>query len=370
MRISYSALETFKNCPLKYKFQQIDRIKEPKSKEAVFGTLMHSTLNFVHAPALILPTLEQALDYFSKNWNSEIYQDEMEERSAFSQGISMVQNYYKKNRPADFTIVDLESRFQIELGDHILSGIIDRIDKTEDGYEIIDYKTTKKMPSQEKVDGDLQLSVYLNAFLSRYPKEIKNLDKIDVSLYYLKHGVKLSSKRTKEQLEESKKLFLNTISEIEKGEFPANVNPLCDWCGYQKNCPAWRHKFREERKIDSDEINEAIEKYIDLKNEITANKLRMMQSQEKIVRYMKQEGVERVFCDKGIIAEIIRKTYKYDEVLLKDVLSPIGKWEDVLKVDGVALKGIMGVLSPSARKQVEEAKVLSKESKSLTVKKK
>src|SRR6266567_1521697 len=157
MRLSYSALETFNNCSLKYKFQNIDKIKEPKSKEAVFGTLIHATLKFIHAPSLIQPKLEEVLDFFSKNWNSDVFENELEERNAFSQGVAMIQQYYKTNDPADYTIVDLESRFAVEItnpktgGSHIVSGIIDRIDKTEDGYEIIDYKTTKKMPSQEKV---------------------------------------------------------------------------------------------------------------------------------------------------------------------------------------------------------------------------
>lgn len=370
MRISYSALNTFQTCPLKYKYSNIDKIKEPKSKEAVFGTLVHSTLNFIHSPSLVPPNIEQALDYFSKNWNSEIFEDEMEERAAFSLGVSMIQNYYKKNNPGDFNIVDLESRFQIEIESHIVSGIIDRIDKTEDGFEIIDYKTTKKMPSQEKVDNDLQLSVYLNAFLARYPKEIANLDKITVSLYYLKHGVKLSSQRTKEQLDNTKKLFLEVIQEIEKSNFPPSVNPLCDWCGFQKICPAWRHKFKEERKIDSAEVNEAIDEYIDIKNELSQKKLKMSKLQEKIETYMEQEGVERVFSEKGIIAQSLRKTYKYDEKMIRDILEPLQKWEDVLKIDGIALKNVMVSLSPSARKDIEAAKVLDKESKSLTVKKK
>ena len=165
MRISYSALDTYQNCSLKYKFQNIDKIKEPKSKEAVFGTLMHSTLKFIHSPSLLPPKPEEALDFFSRNWNADVFENELEERSAFSQGVAMIQDYYKKNNIADFNIVDLESRFAIEIRDnktdpvkssandhgarHIASGIIDRIDKTEDGYEIIDYKTTKKMPSQE-----------------------------------------------------------------------------------------------------------------------------------------------------------------------------------------------------------------------------
>lgn len=370
MRISYSALDTYQNCSLKYKFQNIDKIKEPKSKEAVFGTLIHGTLKFYHSPSLLPPTLEDALDYFSRNWNSDVFEDEMEDRAAFSQGISMISDYCKKNNPADFNIVDLESRFAIPIETHTISGIIDRIDKTGDSYEIIDYKTTKKMPSQEKVDNDLQLSVYLNAFLERYPKETANMDKITVSLYYLKHGVKLSSTRTREQLERAKSLFLDVISHIEAGEFSPNVTPLCDWCGYQKICPMWRHKFKEQRKIDTAEINEAIEKYISLKAELASKKVEMAAAQGIIADYMQQEGVDRVFGESGVIAQTLRATYKYDEAQLRAILEPLDKWENVLKVDGVALKNIMPLLSPAARKDVENARVLDKESKSLTVKKK
>jgi len=262
MRISYSALDTYQSCPLKYKFQEIDHIKVPKSKEAVFGSTIHSTMKFIHAPGILSPTLDQAMEHFGNSWNPAVFYSEMEERAAFTQGIKMIQEYYQKNNPASFNIIDLETRFQIEIGTdkdtHIVSGIIDRIDKTKDGYEIIDYKTTKKMPSQEKVDNDLQLSVYLNAFLSRYPKEIENLDRIKVSLYYLKHGVKLSSIRTLEHLEQSKQLFLDTIKIIESGKFEPVVSPLCDWCGYQNRCPMWKHKFKELRKVDTEEVEKAI----------------------------------------------------------------------------------------------------------------
>ena len=377
MRLSYSALDTFQNCSLKYKYQNIDKIKEPKSKEAVFGTLVHGTLKFIHTPSLLPPKLEDALDYFSKNWNSDVFEDELEERNAFSMGVAMIQEYYKKNNINDFNIVDLESRFAVEIKDpkngtdHVVSGIIDRIDKTEDGYEIIDYKTTKKMPSQDKVDNDLQLSVYLNAFLARYPKEADKLDKVTVSLYYLKHGVKLSSTRTLEQLNAAKQLFLDVIAEIEKGDFQPNVTPLCDWCGFQKICPMWKHKFKEEdHKIETDEINTAIGDYINLKAAITSTKTQLAQLQEKIAKYMEQEGVERVFSEDGIIAQTLRKTYKYDEKQLKEILEPLDKWEQVLKVDGIALKNIMSVLSPGIRQDVERTRVLDKESKSLTVKKK
>lgn len=374
MRLSYSGIDTYRTCPLKYKYQNIDRIKEPKTKEQVFGTLLHSVMHHIHSPALVAPTLEDAVNFFAKNWSGDLFESELEERAAFSQGVKIIQDYYAKNDPNDFTIVDLESRFAIEVGDeetggHVIAGVIDRIDKTPDGYEIIDYKTGKKMPSQEKVDSDLQLSIYLRAFLARYPKEAANLEKITVSLYYLKHGAKLSSTRTHGQLDELDLQVKGIIADIEAERFDPTLSPLCDWCGYQKICPLWKHKFAEERKMDTEEARATIDEFISTRDDIASAKKKLAGLQEKIVLYMEEEGVERLFGGRGVIGKSVRRTYKYDEARLRDILSPLGKLDDVLRVDGTALRKIMGEISLSARKAIEETREIDRESVSLTVKK-
>ncbi len=374
MRISYSSLEEYKNCPLKYKFKHIDRVPEPKSKDAQFGTLIHSTLHFVHTPSIVPPTLEQAINYFVSNWKPEVYEDEIEERSAFTQGVQIIQRYYENTDIAGTNIVDLESRFSIEIGSeetgkHTVSGVIDRIDKTKDGYEIIDYKTARKMPSQDKVDNDIQLSIYLKAFLERYPKEKENLENITVSLYYVKHGVKLSSQRTLADLERLEEQFLRVIQAIENVQFEPILSPLCDWCGYKKICPLWKHQYKEERKLDSEEAREMIDSYITLKKKITAEKQALTKLQEAILGYMEDESVDRVFGSDGIIGKSLRKTYKYDEQRLRDILEPLDKWEDVLKIDGVALRNILATLPSRIKEEVEDTKKLDKQSTSLSVKK-
>lgn len=374
MRISYSSLETYRTCPLKYKFKHIDRIPEPKSKEAVFGTLIHGTLKFIHTPAIVPPSVEAAIDYFAKGWNQEVFEDEMEERAAFTQGVQMIQKYYEENRIEDANIIDLESRFSLEIGNeergiHTVSGIIDRIDKTKDGYEIIDYKTTRKMPSQEKVDQDIQLSIYLRAFLDRYPKERERIDKVTVSLYYLKHGVKLSSKRTLADLEALENRFLDVIDAIESEAFDPILSPLCDWCGYKKICPIWKHQYKETRVVESKEAEEAIEEFVTLRKQMSAEKQRLAKLQTLILEYMEQEGVERVFGEAGILAKSLRSTYKYDPEKLRTILEPLDKWEAVLKVDGIALRNILATLPAAAKEGVGEAKVLDKQSTSLSVKK-
>jgi putative RecB family exonuclease len=374
MRISYSSLEAYKNCPLKYKFKHIDRVPEPKSKEAQFGTLIHSVLNYVHTPTLVPPTLDAAINYFVKGWKPEVYEDEFEERAAFTQGIQMIQKYYEQNDIVSVNIVDLESRFAIEIGNeesgkHVVSGIIDRIDKTKDGYEIIDYKTARKMPSQDKVDNDIQLSIYLRAFLERYPKEKEHLDTITVSLYYVKHGVKLSSKRTLADLEKLEARFLDVIRAIENAEFEPILSPLCDWCGYKKICPLWKHQYKETHKIDSTEAEEIIGNYLEIKKRMTAERSELTKLQAQILEYMEAEGVDRVFGTDGIIAKSLRTTYKYDEQKLRDILEPVDKWEDVLKIDGVALRNVLATLPSSVRDEALKAKEVDKKSISLSVKK-
>ena len=55
---------------------------------------------------------------------------------------------------------------------------------------------------------------------------------------------------------------------------------------------------------------------------MTITKERLGKLQETISRYMEQEGVERVFGESGIIAQTLRRTYKYDDKKLREILEP------------------------------------------------
>ena len=67
MRLSYSSFDSYKNCPLKYKFQAIDKLKEPKKAMQMFGTLLHSVMEYIHKPGFFHPTVEQALELLPQN---------------------------------------------------------------------------------------------------------------------------------------------------------------------------------------------------------------------------------------------------------------------------------------------------------------
>ncbi len=371
MRLSYSALNDYTNCALKYKFRNIDKIKEPKSKEAVFGTLIHSALQFAHSNPLVPPTLEETLDFFTRGWNADLWENPDEERAAFTHGITMLQRYYADNDIAAANVVALESRFQFDVGPednrHTISGIIDRIDRTENGYEIIDYKTGKTLPSQAQVDSDLQLTIYARAFLERYPAERDNLKNVTVSLYFLKHGTKLSSTRTLEDFAQMEEQVLRAVADINAGKFEPTVTPLCAWCGFQRLCPMQKHKFKDEQ-WDDDDVRTAVDELMELKKKMSADRKKVAQLQEQIKRFMDDHALGRVFGDSGAVAALSeRATHTYDAAAVRAILEPLGKWDTVANVNATALKKVMDDLSPQEQMAIEAART-TKTSQTLSLK--
>lgn len=374
MNTSYSALNTFKTCPLKYKFGVVDKIKKPKSPEAVFGTLVHSTMKYIHSGDFVFPSQKEALNFFSSNWNSDVFDDEIKERGAFAQGIRMIQKYYEKNDPEKSNIVAVETRFSIALEDengekHLVAGFIDRIDKTENGFEIIDYKTSRKMPSQQSIEGNLQLLIYLLAFCDRYPKEKNNLEKISLTLYFLGHGTKLTTTKDQEALEQGKKQIIETIHEIEKSDFPAVVTPLCDWCEFQKICPMWKHKFKEKNSATDEEKEKMIKEYLNAQENAKKERSKAAKLQERIIEIMENENVKRLFGAGKIISMVKRETFAYDEKKLRPILEKEGLWDSVVKLNQAQLKKAVESLPFSAKERVEKTRTLKKESFALSVKK-
>lgn len=376
MRTSYSALDTYKQCPQKYKFQEIDRIRAPKNKEAVFGTLVHDALKFMFGRSPLYPTLDQVLEYYRANFDvkSNIWSGEAELAAYRDEGLRMLKNFYARNAPWNFAVIDIESKFEVLIRDdqrgktHVLAGKIDRIDKLDDGrYEIIDYKTSRRLPPQEKVDNDLQLSLYSLGLQKKWPT--LSPEQIKLSLYFVRHGEKLSTKRTAEEIRAVTEDVMTTIDEIEQtratGErFEPKPSILCDWCPYKPMCPAWKHLYSKSQmanRLVHDDIGKVVKEYFELTKTKGAAEERMIELKQKIREYMEQEGFDRVFGEDGVIARSIQKRFSYDFAKVREILEPIGKWQEILAADEGKLKLVLKNIPPDIREKIEEARILTKE---------
>jgi len=387
MRISYSGLDTFSTCPAQYKFQYIDRIKVYRSKEAIFGTLIHDCLKMFHEPSEPTPLLEDdLLKYFTDRWDNSVYQDKQEEAFAFHQGIDLLKKYYLQNQGVEFNIVNLETLFEAPILEepssdnasagkkefHQITGRIDRIDKLDDGtFEVIDYKTTKKMPSQADVDKNFQLSVYYLGITNRWPSLQKENRSVKLSLYYLRHGEKLSAFLDSQRVKETKEKILNLINQIKQSNFEPRLNPLCNWCQYQAHCSLFKHKFIEQESpsLDEQQIKEVIKEYFEIKEKQSQHAKRIAQLKEILNQYCDKNDLDRVFGEQGYITRLSQKRFTYDFNKVKEILEPINKWNQILTIDKTKFKKVIDSLPYGIKKQIDQAKRLEREFKVILSKK-
>lgn len=354
MRISYSSLELYENCPKRFEFQEIQKIKVPKSKEQFFGTKIHDALKFFHNPAPLLPTIEELKNFFINSWQPENieWKSQEEKNVCREEGLKILEQYYLKNSQQKYNIVDLETFMEAPIENHILTGKIDRIDKLSDGeFEIIDYKTNRKMPSQEKVAQNLQLAVYAMGFLARWPN-FKD-KKIKLSLYFLRHNEKISTEKNNDLLEETKRKILKIIALIEKKYFPPLPGALCDWCGYRKICPMWKNLYEDKKIPSEEELKVLIKEYFELKDVSDETDRCLAHIKKSINDYCESRGVERVFGDEGYISRAIQVRANYDFEKIREILEPLGYWQKILAVDKKKFDVLLKKIEPILAQKIE-----------------
>jgi putative RecB family exonuclease len=251
---SHSRLETFEQCKLKYKFRYLDKIeKKEQGVEAFVGSRVHEALEKLHADLASGPPvpLKELLNWYRAQWEANwgphvrIVRRGTTAREYLHYGARCIRNYYEQNRPFDQSeTLDLEQLFVFGLdaeGRYQIRGYADRIARRADGtYEIHDYKTSRRAPTQAGADSDRQLSFYQMGLAAQRPEATR----VELVWHYLGPGVTLRSRRTPAQLVQLRTTTARLIDHIEQQrEFPPQRSPLCDWCEYKPECPAWQPEW-------------------------------------------------------------------------------------------------------------------------------
>jgi DNA helicase-2/ATP-dependent DNA helicase PcrA len=240
--LSYSQIETFDTCPLQYRYRYIQRIPVTPSGALSFGDAIHKTLFAFYKAAKEgkNPTKKDLLKILEENWSSVGYASKAHEMKMKKQGEEILANFYEKAYDPKHLPKDLEQMFTIKISPNFkIGGKIDRVDELPDGkLEIIDYKTGK-VPSEEKIDKNLQMTIYA---LAAQDEGIygRNPEEVILSFYFLDTQEKISLQRTRQQLEEAKKVLLSKKKEIESSDFSPKPSNLCDFCEFRLLCEAWQ----------------------------------------------------------------------------------------------------------------------------------
>ncbi|TMK86401.1 MAG: PD-(D/E)XK nuclease family protein [Actinobacteria bacterium] len=357
MRLSYSSISTYETCPAKYRFQYEDKLPRSGSPALSFGDTLHRTLYRFHdRPVPVAPSLEELHEMLQLEWASEGYRDPSEELLYLDHARQILAEYHRANADSFRIPAALEYRFSVEVEGVQLTGMIDRMDRIPGGgYEIVDYKTNRRLPPRAVVDQDLQLSLYYLA-----AREIWGIEPERLTLYFLLPGERMSTVRTTADADRLRRRIAVVAERIAAGKFEARQNPLCDWCDFQPVCPLFRHKYEREQGDPAPRMTEMVDEWIALKREDWERYRRLEDLRALINAFCEEHGYRRLYGSDG--SAVDRRPMHVtapDEARIRRTLEPLGLWEQVISVDPKKLTSL--IEGRSLPPDVEDALLASRE---------
>lgn len=232
--LSASDIDTYRTCPLKYKFARVFRIPQEPTLHQRFGILMHQVLERFHAGETTSRSLPELLGLLEAGWRRGGFGFSEQEKQLRGKAEQSLIRYHERFQGSDAEPVWFEKSFSFRLGAHTLRGRVDRVDRLSDGaYELIDYKTGRPKKAADLRE-DVQLALYSVA-----AERAWQLDAAHQAYYYLLDDTKIAVDRSEEDREWIQDTVLTVAEGIQgQGFEPTPSYAACSICDYRIACPA------------------------------------------------------------------------------------------------------------------------------------
>ena len=240
LRLSFTRVDTFEQCPRRFRYQYVDGLPQVPAPQLSFGSSLHATLEWLYdRKHPVLPSLEETLKALYDSWQTEGYVDvgRDEQLAAYEHARNIVSNLHARISKEGFRLpVAVEAWFEVEFpGDVVVIGAIDRIDADDQGLlHVVDYKTSRRARTRSQVQQSLQLAIYALA-----TRELYGQLPASVALDFIVPGVTVTVPTEDLDLAAVPQRLEQVAARIRAGEDTPTPNRLCDWCDFKDICPAW-----------------------------------------------------------------------------------------------------------------------------------
>lgn len=239
VRLSFSRVSTYRTCPAQFRYGYVDGIPGEPSPHLSFGSSIHAALErFYDRKLPECPSEDELLDHLYEVWDSTGFVDMSrdEQLSWYRHGQQVLRRFHRREASTYRLPADVEKWFELPVGDvALVVGSIDRVDVNDDGaFEIIDYKTSKRVKDRDRVRASMQLAIYAMACEHLYGEL-----PAAVTLDFVVPGVRVRVPTDEMDLGTARAAIIDVARSVREERYEPSPNRLCGWCDYRSICPAW-----------------------------------------------------------------------------------------------------------------------------------
>jgi RecB family exonuclease len=230
VQLSYSGIAAYLECPRQYWYRYEQRLPVVQSAEAVHGVILHEVLRRAgearregkRISAPLLKSLHEEV------WRTTSFPDERRAPTFQKNGMAELEAYRKAGGFNEAPAY-LEHPFDVAVDGWRLRGVIDRIDRTESGWRIIDFKSGRPIARRKR---DLQLALYALGATSAL-----RLDPLQAEVVYLASGETVNVEKVAGLVDDARQEGQAVVDGIKAGRFDARPERRrCRLCPYRLAC--------------------------------------------------------------------------------------------------------------------------------------
>jgi DNA helicase-2/ATP-dependent DNA helicase PcrA len=252
-RLSASAVDTYERCALRFKLERDWRIAAKPAAAMQYGAAVHRVLKtyFDSLHAGRPRTDDELIEQFRQDLRDAKIQESYQHELYENLGVNQLREFLVSARKMDASrVLHTEETFEIKIGETIVAGRIDRIDKCPDGtVTIVDYKTGKSK-DQEDADKSLQLSLYAIAAKEKWGYTVGA-----VTFHNMEENVPVTTVRAECDLIAARNRVEDVAHAIAAGKFDAKVGNHCSFCAYRTLCPEKEKRIPRRAEVESPLLN-------------------------------------------------------------------------------------------------------------------
>ena len=374
--LSFSRVQRYEQCPKSFKLHYVELAPSEPGVELKFGKAAHWVLEQLVAEHVALGlagplSTERAMELWQHAWTNE----GLTGVGLFQEGIEILKAFVRSEGVVDpLDVLGVEKQFEIIVGRFRVVGGIDRVDRIDaETIRIRDYKTNRVIFGRDEVEESLQLSLYAMAAAALWPWA----KKIELQFDMVRHGLKLRTSRTPEQLDAARRYIEAIGDRTERDtEFNARLNSNCNYCDHRSQCDAYANALKGKRNVIAIDLSdlEAVAREREEVARIAKIACARKAELEDILK-TRQDGEEKL--ELGGVRYQIQNACSVEyplEATLRVLMDATGYARETLvsklaTIDKDALKGLLRHMSerlPRPRVTLVKAELEARASKSFT----